>query len=107
LPEIRNEESDEELDEDLLEEFAEDDRLNELTSSNVAPATQTREPAPSKPEAHVVVRRVYRGVDYEIILDVNEVESVDQVGLLMRQAERFIDKMLDAKVAPATEEASE
>jgi len=59
-------------------------------------------------EINVVVRRVYRGVDYEIVLDVNEVESVSRagLGLLLRQAEQFIDKVLDdAKVAGATEEA--
>ena len=58
------------------------------------------------PEIHVVVRRVYRGVRYEVVLNVSNLESVDQVGLLMRQAERFIDKMLETDVAPATEEAS-
>jgi len=50
----------------------------------------------ANPNIKVEIKRLYRGVDYSIELDVTEIESVDHMGPLMRQAEHFIDKILDA-----------
>ena len=52
------------------------------------------EPTVQKTAFKVRIKRVYRDVPYEIEADLHEIKSVDQVGQLMRQAEQFIDKII-------------
>jgi hypothetical protein len=49
-----------------------------------------------QPPVKLKIKRVYKNVPYEIEADINEIESAEQVSL-MRQAEQFIDKMLEAE----------
>lgn len=50
----------------------------------------------ANPSIKIKINRVYRGVDYSLELGVHEIESVEELGVLMQQAERFIDRILDA-----------
>jgi len=45
----------------------------------------------------VKIKRLYRGIEYEIELDFDTLDVVKDVGPVVKSVEEFIDKMLEVK----------